>query len=132
MWVSYVLASSDSESANYDATNDALLNQGPSALTLDLTAGEVFNTDDLLVGVDRTHQMLLDAAQIQNVSYDPVTGQLDFRIVNQTGHKLISGFPEGRRMFVNIRFYDNGALLGEVNPYDLAAGTLLGVRRIRL
>jgi hypothetical protein len=96
-------------------------------LTLDLTAGEVFNADDLLQGVDHAHQMLLNAAQFQNVSYDPATGQLDFRIVNQTGHKLISGFPEGRRMFVNIRFYNNGSLLGEVNPYDSAAGTLAGL-----
>jgi len=37
MWVSYILASAVPGSANYDATNDALLNQGASVLTLDLT-----------------------------------------------------------------------------------------------
>ena len=36
MWVSYVLASSVTGSANYDAVNDSLLNQGPAVLTLDL------------------------------------------------------------------------------------------------
>ncbi|MGD2078244.1 MAG: multiheme c-type cytochrome, partial [Chloroflexota bacterium] len=127
MWVSYVLASSVLGSANYDVVNDTLLNQGPATLTLDLTAGEVFNADDLLVGVDRAHQMLQTAADIQNVTYDSATGQLNFRIVNQTGHKLTSGFPEGRRMFVNIRFYNGETLLAEVNPYDTAAGTLAGL-----
>jgi hypothetical protein len=29
------------------------------------------------------------------------------RITNMTGHKLISGYPEGRRMWLNIKFYDN-------------------------
>jgi hypothetical protein len=28
------------------------------------------------------------------------------RIVNLTGHKLISGYPEGRRMWLNIKWYD--------------------------
>ena len=81
----------------------------------------------MLAGVDRAHQMLEDAAEIASVNYDRDSGQLSFRVVNQTGHKLISGFPEGRRMFVNIRFYDGEALLAEVNPYDVAAGTLIGL-----
>jgi hypothetical protein len=29
------------------------------------------------------------------------------KVVNLTGHKLISGYPEGRRMWLNIRWYDN-------------------------
>jgi hypothetical protein len=28
------------------------------------------------------------------------------RLVNQTGHKVISGYPEGRRMWLNIKWYD--------------------------
>jgi hypothetical protein len=28
------------------------------------------------------------------------------RITNMTGHKLISGYPEGRRMWLNIKWYD--------------------------
>jgi hypothetical protein len=28
------------------------------------------------------------------------------KVVNLTGHKLISGYPEGRRMWLNIRWYD--------------------------
>jgi len=29
------------------------------------------------------------------------------RIVNHTGHKLISGYPEGRRMWLNVKWYDD-------------------------
>jgi hypothetical protein len=29
------------------------------------------------------------------------------KIINLTGHKLISGYPEGRRMWLNIKWYDN-------------------------
>jgi hypothetical protein len=127
MWVSAVLASAVSGSANYDATNDALLNQGSAALTLDLTAGDVFDAAALLNGVDRAQQMLLNAAEIEEVHYDSGSGLLSFRVQNQTGHKLISGYPEGRRMFLNIRFFSGSTLLKEINPYDAAAGTLKGL-----
>jgi len=35
------------------------------------------------------------------------------KVVNLTGHKLISGYPEGRRMWLNIEWYDG------VNPQPL-------------
>jgi hypothetical protein len=43
-----------------------------------------------------------------------VNGNL-VRITNMTGHKLISGYPEGRRMWLNIKWYDaNGdEIIGE-------------------
>lgn len=31
----------------------------------------------------------------------------DLKVLNHTGHKLISGFPEGRRMWLNIKWFDN-------------------------
>jgi hypothetical protein len=127
MWVSAVLASAVPGSANYDATNDALLNQGPDVLTLDLGQGEGIDPAALLAGVERARQQLLLAATIKNVGYDPNSGDLSFQIQNNTGHKLISGFPEGRRMFVNVRAYADGSLIHEVNPYDPAVGTLKGL-----
>ncbi len=46
-----------------------------------------------------------------------VTGDT-VKIVNHTGHKLISGYPEGRRMWLNVKWYDgNGALLREEGAY---------------
>jgi hypothetical protein len=126
-WVSYVLASAVSGSPNYDATNAQLLNQGPAILTLDLSQGDGFDAAALLAGVDRARQQLLLAAAIQDLEYDAVDGSLSFKIQNQTGHKLISGFPEGRRMFVNVKAYAGGQLIYEVNPYDTAVGTLKGL-----
>jgi len=33
------------------------------------------------------------------------------KVTNLTGHKLITGYPEGRRMWLNVKWYDSGALL---------------------
>jgi hypothetical protein len=131
-WVSYVLASAMPGSANFDQTNYDLLNQGPAVLTLDMNAGQSADPAAILAGVDRSKQQLLLAATIihpstgisNTVDYDPNTGALSFRVQNNTAHKLISGFPEGRRMFVNVKFYSGGTLIHEVNPYDYDAGTL--------
>ncbi|MCA8966181.1 MAG: hypothetical protein KDC48_14955 [Planctomycetes bacterium] len=43
------------------------------------------------------------------------------KIINLTGHKLISGYPEGRRMFLNVRWYGAG---GQLVREDGAYGTL--------
>jgi hypothetical protein len=128
VWVSRILASAITGSANYDVTNFNLLRQGPNILTLDLTQGTGLSAPELLAGANRAAQQLEKAATIEAISYDLGANTLAFRIQNQTGHKLISGFPEGRRMFINIRAYDgNNALLYEVNPYDSAAATLKGL-----
>lgn len=40
------------------------------------------------------------------------------RVINLTGHKLISGYPEGRRMWLNIKWYaGNGELIREDGKY---------------
>jgi hypothetical protein len=52
-------------------------------------------------------------------------GELCVRVVNRTGHKLPTGYPEGRRMWVNVRFYDGAdALVAERGAYDLGSATL--------
>jgi len=126
-WVSWVLASAIPGSPNYDQTNHDLLYQGALTLTLDLEQGLGITPTMLLAGSERAKQQLDLAATIQNVAYDAGTDQLHYRIQNQTGHKLISGYPEGRRMFVNIRAYSGGTLVHEINPYDHAVGTLKGL-----
>lgn len=126
-WVPWILASTVPGSPNYDATNDSLLNRGMALLTLDLTSGLGLDPAALLAAVDRAEQQLELAAAIEQLAYDPGTGALTFRIQNQSGHKLISGFPEGRRMFVSVQLYAGGNLIYEINPYDEAAGTLKGL-----
>lgn len=127
VWVSRILASTVTGSPNYDATNAALLIQGPAVLTMDLTQGLGINPQALIAGADRAMQQLLLAASIQNLNYDPITRTITFRVQNQTGHKLISGFPEGRRMFLNIKAFSQGDIIHEINPYDSTAGTLKGL-----
>ncbi|MFN2200874.1 MAG: hypothetical protein ACK2UO_06685 [Caldilineaceae bacterium] len=126
-WVSWVLASAIPGSPNYDGTNDTLLNQGPAVLTLDLAQGQGIDPVALLAGVDRAKQQLALAVTIKSLTYDRGTGALSFEVQNNTGHKLISGFPEGRRMFVNVKAYAAGSLSYEVNPYDSGIGTLKGL-----
>lgn len=132
-WISYILGSLDPNTADYDPRNVEILDQGTDILTLDLKAGEspFDNGPHLLYGALRAKDQLRLAARIKNVLYIPSSGQLDFTIVNNTGHKLISGFPEGRRMFLNIQAFDAAApepnVIYEVNPYDYTVGTIKGL-----
>lgn len=127
IWIPYILASTVNGSSNYNAVNANLLKQGPNVLTLNLTQGMGLNANNLLRGVDRAKANLESAASIEAATYTAQTGQLSFRVRNHTGHKLISGFPEGRRMFVNVKLIKNNAVIYEVNPYDLSVGTLKGL-----
>lgn len=53
-------------------------------------------------GRDRAEAQLTQAASLKvNESNDTLM------IYNLTGHKLISGYPEGRRMWLNIKWYDD-------------------------
>ncbi len=127
VFVSTLLASTDPQSPNYDETNANLLGQGPDKLLLDLNAGTGVNGKALLAGAARAQAMLEAAGSIADVAYDEATGALSFKVVNHTGHKLISGFAEGRRMFLNVRLFDGETVLHEINPYDAEVGTLKGL-----
>jgi hypothetical protein len=73
-----------------------------------LDADQIAAMDD---GTLRAKQHLTQAATLD------VNGDL-VRITNMTGHKVISGYPEGRRMWLNIKFYDNtGGFLEEVGEW---------------
>jgi hypothetical protein len=59
----------------------------------------------------------LDGAASLKVSGDTV------RVVNLTGHKLISGYPEGRRMWLRVTWYDAGdSVLRTDGEYDRETG----------
>ncbi len=52
------------------------------------------------------------------------------KVVNLTAHKLISGYPEGRRMWLNVKWYGpTGALLREDGRYGDLQVTLDGQAR---
>jgi len=51
--------------------------------------------------------------------------QLSVTVVNETAHKLPSGYPEGRRIWLNVKAYDGSdALIYESGAYDAATGVL--------
>ena len=62
-------------------------------------------------GVVRAKRQLSEAASLL------VTGTT-LKVTNLCGHKLISGYPEGRRMWLNIKWYDGaGAIIREDGKY---------------
>ena len=62
-------------------------------------------------GADRARSNLEAAAGLS------VTGNT-VKVVNLTSHKLISGYPEGRRMWLNIQWFDaNGSPIREDGAY---------------
>lgn len=82
--------------------------QGTLRLGGGLTALQNAALDD---GQIRAKKQLNQAASLEVIGNTA-------KIVNLTGHKLITGYPEGRRMWLNIKWYDgNGALLREDGAY---------------
>jgi hypothetical protein len=127
IWVPYLLASIESSSSNYDPTNAVLLKQGPAALTLDFSQGEKIDPDMLLETAALAGEMLQNSVSMTNAGYNLGTSEFTLRLQNHTGHKLISGYPEGRRMFLNVKAYAHNELIYEINPYDYTVGTLKGL-----
>ncbi|RMF84454.1 MAG: hypothetical protein D6744_03090, partial [Planctomycetota bacterium] len=80
------------------------------------------SADSVADALVRTEEMLLLASDLE---VELSGGDLLVRVINQTGHKLPTGYPEGRRMWINVRFYDaEGALLAERGAYDHETATL--------
>ncbi len=84
-------------------------------------------------GLTSTQIAALDAGatralkQLNQAATLSVTGHV-VKIVNHTGHKLISGYPEGRRMWLNIKWYDDtDALIREDGAYGWMTVDLDGV-----
>jgi hypothetical protein len=88
-----------------------------------LRAGAGLKPDQIAAidaGIVRAKNKLRQAASLK------VSGNT-LSVVNLTGHKLISGYPEGRRMWLNIKWYDDGNnLLREDGKYGPIAVTING------
>ena len=120
-------------------------NGAPSRTDLplhDMTGGNTFipglvaslypsevNSTALTSGVTRATYMLQKAA---NLEYDDPVFQEDsillrVKVTNETGHKLPSGYPEGRRIWLNVKAYDDDAkenIIFESGAYDNSTGIL--------
>jgi hypothetical protein len=86
-----------------------------------LYPGEV-NEAALQDGILRARYMLQNAADMEVAQEG---ANLAVTITNNSGHKLPTGYPEGRRIWINVKFYDASmTLLSESGAYDSATGEL--------
>jgi hypothetical protein len=104
----------DMTGGNYWAADAILYQNGQNTLRLGggLTTVQI---DAIRAGKLRAQQQLQLAASLA-VTDDTL------KITNLTGHKLISGYPEGRRMWLNVKWYKTDrTLVHEVGKYDIVA-----------
>ena len=101
----------------------------------DMTGGSAWMTETLAVlyptkvnqaaitaGAARSRLLLQNAADL---TVNQIGNELVVTVVNNTGHKLPTGYPEGRRMWINVRFLNaSSSLIAESAAYDTATGEL--------
>lgn len=94
---------------------DAIIYQNNNGLLLlggNMTALQI---EAVLAGKVRAMKQLSEAVTL-SVANNKV------HLVNHTGHKLISGYPEGRRMWLNVKWYSStGDLVREDGAYGPVA-----------
>ncbi len=82
----------------------------------------VVDPDAMQAGIDRARYMLQNAAHLEAEAEDL---ELKVTVTNNTGHKLPTGYPEGRRMWINVKFYDAAmSVISESGAYDVNTGYL--------
>ncbi len=95
----------------------------------DFYPGEV-NVQQLAAASARAIHMLELAATL---TATPTATGITVRVTNETGHKLPSGYPEGRRIWVNVRAIDAaGQTVFESGAYDAATGVLVHDEQIKV
>jgi len=81
-----------------------------------LWEGEDLDRKALDLSKQRANKLLQEAASLDLTFKKPSSALL--RITNRTGHKLPSGYEEGRRMWINIVFLaESGKVLEEIGKY---------------
>ncbi|MBW7884140.1 MAG: PQQ-dependent sugar dehydrogenase [Caldilineaceae bacterium] len=78
---------------------------------------------------------MLQAAASLSVTLTTKAGQrvAVVRVTNETGHKLPTGYPEGRRMWIALKAYDAaGKLIYESGAYDVATAELVADTQLKV
>jgi len=84
-------------------------------------ANNVVNDAAIDSGISRVTKLLQLAATMNVVAvYDSVI----VTVTNETGHKLPSGYPECRGMWINMKAFLDQSLIAESGAYDPATGIL--------
>lgn len=98
-----------------------------AVLNLDQTM--VLYNQQSLLSIDQVEEAIAGNINFLELASDMELFQeqntLRVRITNQTGHKLPTGYPEGRRMWINVRFLNSfGATVVEHGAYDFDTADL--------
>jgi hypothetical protein len=101
----------------------------PGLLT-NLFPAEV-NAAAIQAGVTRATYMLENAASL---SVGDANGQLRVTVTNECGHKLPTGYPEGRRIWLNVQFFnsEDSLLTPQSGAYDINTGELTHDAEIKI
>jgi len=99
---------------------------------LDVYADEIntLQSEAMMANKLRNIAMLENAATLEltvDDSQTPGTDQLRVRVTNETGHKLPSGYGEGRRIWVSVQFFDctgSSTPIAEHGHYDFDTAEL--------
>jgi hypothetical protein len=96
----------------------------PAVLAHHPAFGAEVDPEHLALGVAKATTMLRKAA---TVTASLSGGDLTVRVTNESGHKLPTGYPEGRRMWLHVRAFDaQRAVVFESGRYVFATATLSG------
>jgi hypothetical protein len=80
------------------------------------------NASALAEGKQRAAYMLQNAATLEVSGEIP---NISVKVINETGHKLPSGYPEGRRIWINVKaFNQSDQLIDEFGEYDYSTAAL--------
>ena len=75
------------------------------------------DTNALNAGIERARYMLQHAATME-MTVDGVNDEVAVKVINETGHKLPSGYPEGRRIWINLKAWGPNGEIYESGHYD--------------
>ncbi|MCF8367855.1 MAG: hypothetical protein K9G76_02345 [Bacteroidales bacterium] len=64
------------------------------------------NSVAINAGITRARDMLQHAATLE-LMVDQMSAEVTVKVTNETGHKLPSGYPEGRRIWINLKAFNS-------------------------
>lgn len=84
-------------------------------------------------GKERSLETLQRAAELVLSFEKGDTLSLEVKVINKTGHKLPTGYPEGRRVWLNVKSYDgDGNLIFESGKYDTAKAEIVEDEQLKV
>lgn len=89
----------------------------------DFPDSQTYLSDELVsAAIERNIDFLQKASDIELTKQ---AGKIKVRLLNLTGHKLPTGFPDGRRIFINVKFFNcDQEIIQEYGAYDFETATL--------